>query len=103
MLKPDIACPAVSGNDRRRRYPQDWPRPLPATVRWIIEDVSDETGITIADILGRGLTRKATLARQECMRRVRWGILVDHLPPSYQRIGLWFDRDHTTVMWACAK
>ncbi|WP_158255348.1 helix-turn-helix domain-containing protein [Rhodoblastus acidophilus] len=61
----------------------------------ILKMVSERTGVSVADILGKGRRAPIAAARQEAMWTVRtitnW---------SLSRIGGRFNRDHTTVLHA---
>ena len=71
------------------------PRAMPARVRTIIEAVAIETGIPVSDILGRRKVHAIIDARFKAIRRVR-----SETGWSSTRIGLVFDRDHTSIISA---
>jgi len=60
--------------------------------------VAQQYGITVDQLRGRNRIKKFCEARQLAMRRTR-----NELGYSFGRIGLIFDRDHTTVQHACSK
>lgn len=64
--------------------------------RHIIAEVAQETGISVADILGPRRLAPVAAARRIAMQRVR-----DECKYSYPQIGKMFNRDHSTVIWAC--
>lgn len=76
---------------------------LPARVLNIIRNVAGEHGVEPRDILGRRRLGKIARARQEAMhhcRRMEWA---EGKPPSFPQIGVWFGRDHSTVIYACER
>ena len=66
--------------------------------RQIAAEVADEHGITLERMLSRSQARDVAWPRQEAMARIyatgRY---------SLPQIGKWFDRDHSTVHWACQR
>lgn len=85
----------------------------PPRVTAILEEQAAFWGVSVAEILGRrrrkwrlGWHRDrsedertfAIEARQSAMRRCRDEIIIRGRPASFPQIGLWFGRDHTTVM-----
>jgi chromosomal replication initiation ATPase DnaA len=64
--------------------------------------VAREHGVTAAEILctGRYGTRQACAARKAAMRLVKW-MDWHGSHPSYPMVGRWFQRDHTTILFAC--
>jgi len=74
-----------------------WKGPLPRvrTMARILAEVSEETGISVAAMKGPSRYRIIVYPRQEAMWRMvnegRW---------SLPQIGRFFNRDHTTVIWA---
>jgi len=69
---------------------------LPPRIAKIIRDVAGERGVRVAEILSPCRRRPVAYARWEAMRRVR--ALAP--TPSYPRIGRWFGRDHSSVIYA---
>ena len=75
---------------------------IPTKVHKIIAETAAEYGVTLADVLGDVTARRFSRPRQEAMRRVSvmpWRGSV----ASYPQIGDWFNRDHTTVLYACGR
>ena len=72
------------------------PIPLRRTMASILAEVSEETGITVAEFKSDARFRKIAWPRQYAMWRMvqenRW---------SLPQIGRFFNRDHTTVIHAC--
>jgi hypothetical protein len=80
-----------------REAAQPPPRGLPPQVKTIILGVAAETGVDVAQIMSVRRTGPISDARQECYRRLR------AMPwrgghPSLLQVGLWLQRDHTTVL-----
>jgi len=72
---------------------------MPEWVRQIVMDVAARHKIRPIDIIRRTRKQPIVRARQEAM------YLVKEAKPvlSFQRIAIWFRRDHKTVMHAIAK
>lgn len=64
------------------------------TMREIVREVSNTSGIPVADILGDSRKAVVTRARQEAMVRCR------ELGKSTTQVGMFFGRDHSTVTHA---
>lgn len=87
------------------------PRPVmyrPPKSDWqqIVSDVSRKHLIPVNDLMRKGgnvYVRKARYARWECWYMIRTRIFVGGKPVSYDRIGSWFDRDHSTVIHGVQK
>ncbi len=77
--------------------------PMPYRVRQVILDVAHERQLPVDMMMGRSRRRVLVRARWEAMRRVRALEWPSGKPPSTLQIGLWFDRDHTTVLHALAR
>ena len=65
--------------------------------RLTVAAVSDLSGVPVEDIMGDSHRGPAVAARHAAMYLVR------KARKSYPQIGLWFNRDHTTVMNAVRK
>jgi chromosomal replication initiator protein len=72
-------------------------RALPPRILAVVREVADVRGVTMAEILGDRRHAQVARARMEAMARCR---ALDPAP-SLPRIGVWFGRDHTTVLHAC--
>jgi hypothetical protein len=70
---------------------------LPDRVRETIRAVAQERGVSPADIVGDRRTGRIADARLECYRRLRAMSWRGDRHPSLLQIGLWLQRDHTTV------
>ena len=77
-----------------------WPWMMPAPrrrlilpVETIVDEVAKRHRLTVADLIGTGLARPVTLARQEAMWAVKQATTL-----SYPAIGRFFGRDHTTII-----
>lgn len=62
----------------------------------IIREVACEHGVTVSDILSQSRKYPIAAARHDAMKRIR-----AELKYSYPQIGRMFDRDHSSVIWAC--
>lgn len=74
---------------------------LPARVLTVIREVAQEHGVKVHDILSPCRLRPVAWARHDAMLRVRALAWAFGNPPSYPKIGLWFNRDHSTVTRGC--
>lgn len=93
-------------NDRANHIQPTCPQlaGLPSRVREVIEATALEFGLYPDVILSRRRGKLIDRARRECMKRVRameWRGCPDGIP-SFPLMGQWFDRDHTSVLIACA-
>lgn len=78
--------------------PDGYLQPCRMTVDRIIDEVARGFDVTTGDIIGPGRSRVVLMARACAMAVVReWTDL------SYPRIGYFFNRDHTTVMYSIRK
>ena len=64
--------------------------------RHIIAEVAKAHRVTVSDILGQSRRVPIVTARHEAMRRIR-----SELGYSFPQIGRMFDRDHSSIIWAC--
>lgn len=89
MVKPDMTL-----LDRRVLFHKpDW-------VAAIIRDCAAKHGVRVSDILRKPCRHRPVVrARHEAIYRVK--AAKPHL--SAGRIGTWFHRDHTTILYALAK
>ena len=71
-------------------------KPLPPRVTQIIVDICDEFDVTPEDLWGPKRHRRISWPRHEAMRRIHQL----SFKPSFCRIARWFNRDHSTVMFA---
>ena len=62
----------------------------------IIAEVAKQHRVAVADILGQSRKAYIVAARREAMQRIR-----NELGYSYPQIGRIFDRDHSSIIWAC--
>jgi chromosomal replication initiation ATPase DnaA len=76
---------------------------MPASVRAIIREVAAAHGVAVGDLLSRSVIRKTAAARHAAMQAVRARVVIYHRPPSMPQIGVWFGRDHTSVVYALKK
>jgi hypothetical protein len=77
---------------------------MPERIRQLVARRSWELGYDPKDILSSAVYREVSHARHEVMRTVRREIIMPNgRPPSYPLIGLWFGRDHSTVMQGIEK
>ncbi len=67
------------------------------TMREIVNSVSDQVSIPVEDILGDRRFKVVVKARQYCMWKAR------QQGYSLPQIGMFFDRDHTTIKHAVKK
>ena len=67
---------------------------LPPRVRSIVLDVATERGLAVDDIMSRSRKRRIAYARFDVWKRLR---AMDN-PPSFLKIAMMFDRDHTTII-----
>jgi chromosomal replication initiation ATPase DnaA len=74
---------------------------LPHRVLTIIRLIGDEHGVSAEEILSDNKTDRVYAARKEAMRVVKWLPMPSGKLPSYILVGRWFDRDHSTVYYAC--
>lgn len=72
-------------------------RVVPHIVRSIVASVAMEHGVKASEIMGRSRNATVHAARRSAMVRVR-----DATGASTSVIGKWFDRDHSTVVFAIA-
>lgn len=73
--------------------------PLPPKVKAIVEEVCAERRIKRQGaVFGRGRKKPIAWVRHEIWWRLRQLEDRGGRPISYPRIGMWFDRDHTTVL-----
>ncbi len=78
-------------------------RNIPPRVLNIIQAVAFGHGVSLCAVLGERRTQILVSARHEAMWRVRalqWRGMGRHGHPSYPQIGRWFNRDHSTVVYA---
>ena len=59
-----------------------------------VREISRQFGVEIPLLLGPRRTKRIAWARQAA-----WWLLYCHNDLSYPRLGLWFNRDHTTVLY----
>ena len=72
---------------------------LPGRVRLIVEDIARDAGLCPGALTGRARDQRTALARREAMARLRsmpWG----KGKPTVTMIAKWFNRDHSTVVYA---
>jgi chromosomal replication initiation ATPase DnaA len=75
-------------------------RNIPSRVAHIIFETAQEHRQAVCDVLGDTRIRAVYYARSEAMRRVRNMTTLCGRRPSLPQIGKWFDRDHTSVLYA---
>lgn len=75
---------------------------LPPAVSAIIRRVAEEHGVTASQILSDNLRRKVSHARHAAIYAVRSEIKIAGDPPSLNRLGMWFGRHHTSVMYGAS-
>jgi chromosomal replication initiation ATPase DnaA len=65
----------------------------------IIKDVAEVHGVTVRDIFEKSREKKKVLARHEAIRRVAaaWP------KSSTTHLGAFFNRDHTTILYALGR
>lgn len=78
----------------------DFPQHIPSRVLAIMRECGARYRVPMRVLLSPARDRRASAARHEAMRRVRHEIRYHGKPPSYPRMGRWFDRDHSTVIAA---
>lgn len=74
-------------------------RHMPDWVQEIVRDTCRKHGVPIYDLMSPDQTRKVAMARREAMYRVK---AAKPMTPA-TRLGRWFRRDHTTVIYALAR
>jgi len=72
---------------------------MPTRVRDIIIAVAAEHHIKPGDILGPSATRVNSRARWVAYARVMSEVSIRGQAPSLPQMGVWFNRDHTTVLY----
>lgn len=73
---------------------------MPPRVVELVRDTSWSLGVSPKRIMSGEVSGDVSRARYEVMRRVREEVtLSDGRPPSYELIGAWFGRDHSTVVY----
>ena len=75
--------------------------PIPPRVRHVIHAVAEHHGVSVDDLMGRSTKRVFSDPRRDAMRACRRLLFPSGRPPSFQLIGRWFDRDHSTILHAC--
>jgi chromosomal replication initiator protein len=71
----------------------------PPAVVAIAQEVADEHGFTLEQLVSPALRRDIARARWVCWGRIRAEVRFVSGPPSLPQIGKWFgNRDHTTVL-----
>lgn len=70
----------------------------PAAITALIRQVAIEHGVTSDDMIGRRRTCHIAWARFDCWHRIRQLRGPGGRPFSSTQIGVWFDRDHTSVL-----
>ena len=78
---------------------------IPERVVSVIRTVAAQHGVPASSIIERQdaatKANKPIADARKCamraVRRMKWGSGC----PSYPQMGVWFRRDHTTVIWAC--
>ncbi len=65
-------------------------------IKQIQLDVCAEYGVTLIDMLSRRQSNRVNRARKTAMQRAR-----TRTRASYPELGRAFERDHTTIMYAC--
>lgn len=79
------------------RYSVDQ-RPLPNRVWSTLLAVAIDYDISVPDIIGRDRHRLFAYARLDAAWRLRQLRFADGRPPSYPRIAVWLERDHSTIV-----
>lgn len=84
------------------RLPAQSPQPTLLSMAAVVDQVATDYGIPAHEIMGRGRTKDVAQARQAAMwimrqQRNRYGKHRWSLPS----IGRFFNRDHTTALFAC--
>jgi chromosomal replication initiation ATPase DnaA len=79
------------------------PNTTPVSMLSIAKEVAAKHGLLLSDLVGESVTRKTVvLARHEAMWRMREVRCADgRRRYSYPCIGIFFGRNHTTVIHAC--
>lgn len=92
MAAQYLASDDDAGNNPLAGYPQ--------RVRQILTATCAAHGVSVPVLLSKGATRRVFHARREAVARLRRLEWSDGLPPSFERIGSWLHRDHTSVIYA---
>lgn len=71
---------------------------MPARVRAIMDRVCAHYGIGINDLLHHGRTQATCRARFVVAHLIRTGVNEAGASPSLPQIGLWMNRDHTSIL-----
>lgn len=71
----------------------------PPRVRLILAATAREHGVTVDDLLGHSICRSLTHARRVAATRILAQINIKGAPASLPQIGLWMNRDHTSILY----
>lgn len=84
--------------------PECWLRPenisMPDSVWEIILQTCKDFEVPPIQLFSPLQTKAVARTRAEAMRRVREIVRIAQMKPSYPQIGRWFNRDHTSVLYA---
>jgi len=72
---------------------------MPSRMSTIVRDTCAEFGVDPKKIFEDDRRWPLAHIRQETWRRVRATTMTNGKPPSYPRIGRWFGRDHTSILF----
>lgn len=74
---------------------------MPLWAAQIVMDVAGKHGIEPVHIISKSRTVAHVRARNEAYHEIR--AAKGHTAPSFPRMGDWFNRDHTGIIWGCAR
>jgi len=72
---------------------------MPASVRRIIDETAATVGSNAQEMVGPRAFHRLAHARWRAWARIMDEVTINGREPSLPQVGVWFNRDHTTVLY----
>lgn len=72
---------------------------MPASVRRIIDETAATVGSNALELVGPRAIHRLAHARWKAWARIMDEVTINGREPSLPQVGIWFNRDHTTVLY----
>lgn len=76
---------------------------MPPSARRILNEVAEAHGVSPEVLVGPRARKLIAWARFELIHRLRSEITINRAPVSLHQVGLWVNRDHSTIVYSLAR